>query len=787
MEKRLHFEIVSRYQRKLEPAVTAVPFSQGELAMGDLESLLLTDRDKYFPLQAKPTALWPDGSIKWLLTVMQVDLPANEEKDIYLILDDEKEWKPGIEARLGAQNEQVKVIRNGKGMSLENGEFCLEMAEGGSRTIFERIRTPEHTYEKTEIQGPVIVNKKGDKFTPVLEPEGWEILEAGPIRAIVRAKGKHVRGGKSWFDFSVTLTVWAGKPWINLDYQFINREKDETVSRRPVMEINNEQAGLKYNQDYAFQEIRAISLFIEPSDKNEAVRHGIYTSSFNFHGKKAVGTQRLREEITADTVVSTANEMFPEVLFSIFVCDWDNQTHALSAGIYQAYQNFPKALESSEKGIRIDLVPDTGKFLKVPQGAARTSRCYLYFHKPGLGEHELVDRAHQFEMPPIPVLDIGEYIKSGVLGKYVFDPYHPEIERFLYRYVDSRAKGLGMMHFGDGPEWEYIKQGRSKGKLIWINNEYDMPHNFMIMLARSGDRRYFDYMKAAVEHWYDVDICHYSEEPYRQGLLYTHSIDHVSGQPVPSHQWVEGFLDYYHMTGNVVGYETAMSIGEGLLKLMELPLYHAAATVEPREIGWAMRTFVALYKETGEERWLDACRPIVKVYIQWAREWGNWMTPYPDNYMDRVPFMIHVGIVGLYQYYEITGEQEAKSTILAVIDDMIRHCYIPRIDMFFGKQHPAVRFQNLNGMVLESMAIAYELTGNKAYIEKGLGMFSWITIENPPPVYDFSKYKEDDFTVIYNCPVGPKRCAQTLLPLLHYYRHALELGYLDKEKAGWKK
>ena len=119
-----------------------------------------------------------------------------------------------------------------------------------------------------------------------------------------------------------------------------------------------------------------------------------------------------------------------------------------------------------------------------------------------------------------------------------------------------------------------------------------------------------------------------------------------------------------------------------------------------------------------------------------------------------------------------------------IVDDIIRHCYIKRLDMFFAKQYPAVRFLNLNGMVLESLAIAYELTGRKEYIKKGFGMFSWITEENQPPIYDFSKYKQDEFTVIYNCPAGPKRCAQTLLPLLHYYRYWAELNTIENNKGG---
>ena len=67
----------------------------------------------------------------------------------------------------------------------------------------------------------------------------------------------------------------------------------------------------------------------------------------------------IRDRITAESIVNTGNEMFPEVLFSIFTADWNNGRHALAAGIYQAYQNFPKALDSSGEGITIHPVSYT--------------------------------------------------------------------------------------------------------------------------------------------------------------------------------------------------------------------------------------------------------------------------------------------------------------------------------------------------------------------------------------------------------------------------------------------
>lgn len=781
MKKKLHFEIVSRYNKEKEPATTAIPLKMGELQPENLSRLQVHDHVHAVPAQLKPTAFWKDGSVKWLLIHFLADLPANKEKDYFVSDDFTGTNGPGTDH--ASSPDTVSLSLEGGSLSVDTGSLQVKLAAPGSARLFERVKSPWCTLEGNQLEGPCLTDTAGSSYCVRLDENGWEILEAGPVKAMVRARGKHLGADKTWFDFSVLLSFWAGKPWMNIDYQFINCEDDKNLAHRKKMVINNEQAGLKYDKNYPYEELQSIRFKLHLTKENTPVQHSIYTSSFNFHSTKADETRKLSETITADTVVNTANEMFPEVLFSIFTADWRNETYGLAAGIYQAYQNFPKALESDRDGIVINLLPDTGNPLKVPQGVARTSRFYLYFHEPELDDHMLVDRAHQFEMMPLPVPDVKAYVEAGMFKDYVSGRYHCPTERFLYRYVDSRAKGLGILNFGDGPEWEYIKQGRSAGEIIWINNEYDMPHNFMIMLARSGDRRYFDYLKAATEHWYDVDLCHYSNQPYKKGLLYTHSVDHISGQPVPSHQWVEGFLDYYHMTGNPNGLEAAMSIGHGLLELMELPIYHTTATVEPREIGWAMRTFMALYRETNDDTWLAACRPIVDVYIRWAKELGTWTTPYPDNYMDRVPFMIHVGLEGLYQYYEQCPDGEVKNTILTVVDDMIDHCYIKRADMFMGKQYPAVRFQNLNGMVLESLAIAYELTGNRDYIKKGLGMFSWITVENQPPVYDFSKYKHNEYTVIYNCPCGPKRCAQTLLPLLHYYNLALSLGDVHNDET----
>lgn len=77
--------------------------------------------------------------------------------------------------------------------------------------------------------------------------------------------------------------------------------------------------------------------------------------------------------------------------------------------------------------------PEPNTILKVPQGVAKTTRCYLYFHEVELEDRMLVDRAHQFEMPALPVLAPEVYMEASVLDPYITDQYHHETERFLYR------------------------------------------------------------------------------------------------------------------------------------------------------------------------------------------------------------------------------------------------------------------------------------------------------------------------------------------------------------------
>ena len=63
---KLHFPKLACFERVMEPASVSVPFPKGKLY--NIEHCKIVNKSgKCFPAQFRPTALWPDGSVKWLL------------------------------------------------------------------------------------------------------------------------------------------------------------------------------------------------------------------------------------------------------------------------------------------------------------------------------------------------------------------------------------------------------------------------------------------------------------------------------------------------------------------------------------------------------------------------------------------------------------------------------------------------------------------------------------------------------------------------------------------------
>lgn len=738
------FEKLSRYDRPQEPCRIAVPFAHGTLTDGS--RFVVTDGEHPVPTQVTVTARWPDSSVKWLLADFLADLPGNRGASFCWRTDGVAAPTPPAPAEARAE---------GNAVVLESGVASLRLGGAGARSPFAGLSYGALNLGPGEVRGPIWVDEAGAEWEAAVDERGWRVLQAGPVHATVEATGRHRRAdGDSLMDFCLRCHAFAGKPWFQIDYRLINREDTPQVI------------------------LKGLFLEVRPRRPPADARTALGISNYGTRVRQAEAGQRLHHCITAEQILYEGNEQAPEVHYGTFWADWSTPAGGLCVSLYQAQQNFPKALTTDGTGIAIWLYPDTGPSLCLRQGVARTQRLLLHLHAGGEPHlHEVGVRSLQFQMPDRPALEPEIYRAAGVFEPvWVATPVR-RIEAFLVDSADARARGYGLLNWGDGPDASYTNQGRGHGKPVWTNNEYDLPHAAMLQFARTGERRMLDYLLVTAEHQMDVDVCHFSPDPYRDGGQIIHSAHHVSGGVTPSHEWVEGLLDLYHVTGNPDALDAALGIGRNLLRQLERPAFRQPAGSSARETGWALRALAALFRETGDDAWLRPAASIVEQFRDWQRQYGAWLAPYTDHTLARVPFMIAVAASSLMRYYWVTKDPTVGELIVAAMRDLIEHALLPD-GRFYYKELPSLQKRGAGMYVLESLAYAYDLSGDVSFLRAGLPTLEE-TLRTKPAVTG-TKTEVDD-AVIWEAGPSPKAFASQFLPVVMFYRAATTAGLLDPD------
>lgn len=269
---------------------------------------------------------------------------------------------------------------------------------------------------------------------------------------------------------------------------------------------------------------------------------------------------------------------------------------------FQAYQNYPKALSASKDGIIASIIPPDVTDIVFQSGMARQQKMLLHFHDCNTPYDEINRISSIYQMPDRPYIDKSIYRDANVFEDIFYDTENILFESHIISKADSHARCYGLLNWGDAPDPGYTSQGRGHGEPVWTNNEYDYPHQCALLYSRTGTRRFLDYMLISAEHWMDVDICHYSNDPLLMDGQWMHTNNHcLNSKIVCSHEWVEGLLDYYHFTGDSYALNCALKIGDNIMRLLETDTFKQKGETNARETGWALRSMVALYKETFDK------------------------------------------------------------------------------------------------------------------------------------------------------------------------------------------
>ncbi len=791
-----------RYDRKNEHCFIGIPLEKG--LVFDADRIYVKDpvKEEYIPVQVKATSRYADSSIRFVFIRFMADIPANKKsRYICEIVSQEEAVRDGIELSSFAPT-VLKKTGDGYELSTTDDSTGRSFSYGvknNSEKIFDFVCYGDKTYGGEYFEGPLL-QKKGVPGQAGIRTGAWQVVEEGPLCVILKNMGKHEdRSNGNSLSFEVKLTFLAGKPYTEVSYRIINDTDDPFEVEELRYCINRNLSRGEQVETTVFSEHRLDSTgcgdvlsaaefgdgplyHVTNSEEADRLNREVdlgsvraLTASSNyktdyFIGKEGAASRRL---IDSNWLMKEANEHFAETFYGTFFADVTDEEGGICATIFQAQQNYPKAVQAGADGITLFLVPSCSEKIVLQSGMSREQKFLLHFHDKDEPVSSLNDRSIVYQMPYRPYVLPEVHHKSGVWPDVFASGKNYTVEQNLIARADGHCRAYGMLNFGDSYDSNYTAQGRGGGKLVWCNNEYDYPHACAILFARTGIRRFMDYNIASASHWMDVDVCHYHSNPLYIGGQWEHTAGHVvNGVMVCSHEWVEGLLDYYHLTGDERGLETAIGIGENVNRLLDMPMYAKAGEANARETGWALRTLTALYIETGDKKWLLKCEKILNDFKIWEQQYGHWLAPYTDNAIIRVGFMISVAIGSLMRYYRQFPDEELKGLILRAVDDMIENCYEEEWGLFYYKELPSLNRLGNNTLLLEAMTIAYDLSGDSKYLEYGMETFRKAVSDAPS--YSGVKRAEEDAVLVGN--VSSKNFAQSMIPIAGFYRAISEAG-----------
>ncbi len=737
----LHFPKLSRFDRHQEPVTVSMPWAEGRLPSPD--HLVIEQGTTRLPRQVRPLGQWPDGSIRWSLVHFQPDLPGNRSQDCTLDVNDRAANPEPVTC--------VSLLSTEKGIRLDTGPLTLEIHTDAAFAL-QKVQLHGNSFGTSPEVGIIALQTPTGRFQAMVD--SVEIVEAGPLRATATLKGRHRNGcGEESLAFHGLLTAYAGKPYIELEHQFIHDGSEEEVS------------------------LSALTACFQVQDEADTHPPTVALGEGYYQTRIQTSATAVQMEINAETLLYQSNEHFTESFYGDFWVDWRQGSRGLAVTHYQAHQHYPKALQADANGIVADLYPATAQPARILQGMGKTHRLMLHFHNGQAELDEISFRSLQFQLPDVPALPRTWYRENNPWRLDFFPPHVPG--RLLSRFNElhaARPQALGMMHFGDAPDAGYTDQGRGGGESVWVNNEYDRPHMSLLYYALTGQRRMLDSALVCARHWLDVDFCHHHPDPLIHGGLKIHTAYHGTGRVIPSHEWTEGFLDYYCLTGRQEALEAAESIGHNILRHMALPHMRTPGEAAVREGGWALRALIALYLGTGAPYWYQEATRLAQMFLDWYDEYGALLAPYTSHTMPRVPFMISITVNSLARYRLLDDDERIGTLIVEVVNDLLAHTLGPD-GITFYKELPSLDRTAPTPHFLEALTHAYLVTGRESYLKIASRQFAAL-VARPAERQGSGKFVDTGGAVI-DGKGGGRQFADTYSSLLLFAAAATPLGILD--------
>lgn len=267
--------------------------------------------------------------------------------------------------------------------------------------------------------------------------------------------------------------------------------------------------------------------------------------------------------------------------------DVSSGQHVLGMAMPYFWQNFPKAIEVSDKCVALRLFPRQSADLhEIQGGEQKTHVFYVAFGRDTVSEEPL-----EWCRSPLVAHASPEWYSRTRAVPYLV-PRQEDPNTAYLSLVDSAIEGAdtferkrevideyGWRNFGDiYADHEALYAQGPKPTVSHYNNQYDAILGFGLQFMRSGNIRWLELMHELACHVMDIDIyhCGTDKSSYNHGMFW-HTSHYVpadtashrsyparytsGGGPNAGHLYTSGLMLHYFMTGDERSRQAVIDMG----------------------------------------------------------------------------------------------------------------------------------------------------------------------------------------------------------------------------------
>jgi len=645
------------------PAVITmgVPFAKG--VVKDVAKLAVKAADQSVPAQFLPTVLWDDGSVRWALMDVQCQVPASGRVGL-TISDGGGNPIPPAPVKVEDSDDSVTLSTGPLQYTLHKREFNL----------FESLRVDGKELVTAAGKGLVIYREGGGEVAAGA-PTSVEIEQAGPLRTLVRARGRFPGLHKGLLGYTVRISAFAGQKFLKVQV-WLENDGALGYNFRP-----NYDGSVSPNAEWFAFDGMAVELGL-------GLGEGLTATCEDVQSTGRIKVLQLCRQSMAQEKTKPQDRRPPFYTWNDFeyaitaggkelkkgqrsdgILSLKGSRGALTAAVRHFWQNYDKAVEVDGQTLKLWLWPTEGRWPRYDPAARYNCRSVWFdgtlgtlienpdYYLPGgvRKGHELIldfsgrdARQSAVELSaPLAALASAEYYASTEAAPGLFAP--PEVRTGnkdcdakleawtrMARSAADPASPTGLVKAHQQPCWHG-----------WMDfGDLSVPHNgpvslqydwTWIMLAsamRTGDRRFLGLAVPMARHRSEVDqLWSDRETPDCRGLQrnsWNIPMFHCGRTWTPPNlgeNWLAGVVLYYMLTGEPQARECALRNAQGLkdawawTKSQKRLYGRYDPRRDPGGLGWTLASYCAACDLTADKKWLDEAMTLFRTNVceTWKR------------------------------------------------------------------------------------------------------------------------------------------------------------------------